>query len=232
MLVMASTISRRGRAGSLKGKHGLSRLGRPAPRLGSRLQLTGICLVRNGGLWRSPQSFQILLRSPKDIVVVSEPPLWNLESASWILEVLLAILALIVIWMLVLRRSFDSQVRVLREKLRRGAILEERNRIARELHDTLEQELAAITLHLDLASDCFQKAPDQAHHALDTARKMSRHSMVEARRSVWDLRSHLLEQGTLSSALANAVEPLAGHSLAKVHVEVKGKSKRLTSAVR
>jgi signal transduction histidine kinase len=208
-----------------------SRLRRSIPRLGSRLQLTGICLVRNGGLWRSPQSFQILLRSTKDIKVLSEPPLWNLQSASWILEALLAILVLVVVWMLVIRRSLESQVRVLRGKLQRGAVLEERNRIARELHDTLEQDLAGITLHLDLAADCFHKAPGEARKALDTARKMSRHSMVEARRSVWDLRSHLLEQGTLSSALANAVEPLAGRSPAKVHVQVKGKSKRLNSMV-
>ncbi len=80
-------------------------------------------------------------------------------------------------------------------------MLEERNRIARELHDTLEQELAGITMQLDLAVDCFQQAPVVAQHALETARSMSRHSMIEARRSVWDLRCQLLEDGDLISAL-------------------------------
>jgi signal transduction histidine kinase len=208
-----------------------SGLRHPLPRLGSHLQLTGICLVRNGGLWRSPQSFQMLLRSPKDINVLSEPPLWNLQSAGWVLEALLASLVLVVAWMLVIRRSLKAQVQVLREKLQRGAVLEERNRIARELHDTLEQDLAGITLHLDLAADCFKKAPEQARQALNMARQMSRHSMVEARRSVWDLRSHLLEHGTLSSALASAVEPLLARSAAKLHVRVNGKTKRLSSTV-
>ena len=71
--------------------------------------------------------------------------------------------------------------------------MEERNRIARELHDTLEQELAAITMQLDLACECFEQGPTVARQAIETARSMSRHSMIEARRSVWDLRCHLLE---------------------------------------
>src|SRR6185437_11404969 len=71
-------------------------------------------------------------------------------------------------------------------KIKTQLVLEERNRIARELHDTLEQELAGITMQLDLATDCFHQAPRVAQQALQTARDMSRHSMVEARRSVWD----------------------------------------------
>ena len=140
-------------------------------------------------------------------------------------------LLVVVVWMLVVRQRFKSQVRMLREKLQRGAVLEERNRIARELHDTLEQDLAGITLHLDLAADCFTQAPEQARHALDTARCMSRRSMVEARRSVWDLRSHLLEKGTLGSALAHAVEPLYNRSSAKVEMRVLGKVIRLDPTV-
>ncbi|MDQ2840386.1 MAG: sensor histidine kinase [Acidobacteriota bacterium] len=60
---------------------------------------------------------------------------------------------------------------------------------------------------------------------------MSRRSMVEARRSVWDLRSHLLENGTLSSALAQAVEPMAARSHVKIDVNVKGEAMRLDSTV-
>ncbi len=200
---------------------------RALPPSGSRLRLTGVCLVHNGGLWRAPQSFQILLRSMEGVDVLSTPSLWNLRSASLVLEVTLCVLLAVVVWMLVIRKRFKAQVQTLREKLQRGAVLEERNRIARELHDTLEQDLAGITLHLDLAADCFDGAPEQARHALDMARRVSRRSMVEAHRSVWDLRSHLLEKGTLASALAHAVEPLAGRSSAKVEVQVNGKITRV-----
>ena len=201
------------------------------PLPGSRARLTGVCLVQNGGLWRAPQSFQILLRSTKDVKVLSAPSLWNLHSAGLVLAVTGGMLLAVVIWTLAVRKRLKAQVQALREKLQRGAVLEERNRIARELHDTLEQDLAGITLHLDLAADCFSRAPEQARHALDTARRITRRSMMEAHRSVWDLRSHLLEQGTLGSALAHAVEPLSSRSTAKVEVQIKGKMTRLDPTV-
>jgi signal transduction histidine kinase len=115
--------------------------------------------------------------------------------------------------------------------LKSSAVLEERNRIARELHDTLEQELAGITMQLDLAVDCFQQAPGVAQHALQTARDMSRHSMIEARRSVWDLRCQLLENGDLVSALKQIVEPLVPHEQTKVDFKVQGSPVRLPGPV-
>ena len=120
---------------------------------------------------------------------------------------------------------------IMRQRLRSSAVLEERNRIARELHDTLEQELAGITMQLDLAVDCFGQAPGVAQHALETARDMSRHSMVEARRSVWDLRCQLLENGDLVSALTQIVEPLVPREQTKVDFEVRGIPVRLPGPV-
>ena len=117
---------------------------------------------------------------------------------------------------------------VIRQKLRTSAVLEERNRIARELHDTLEQELAGITLQLDLAVDSFQGAPRIAQQAVETARNMSRHSMIEARRSVWDLRCQLLENGDLVSALSQIVEPL-GPRDGRIVVKIEGEHVRLPS---
>jgi signal transduction histidine kinase len=120
---------------------------------------------------------------------------------------------------------------LIRQKLRSSAVLEERNRIARELHDTLEQELAGITMQLDLAVDCFQQAPEVAKHALGTARDMSRHSMIEARRSVWDLRCQLLQDGDLVSALSQIVEPLVPRDQSKVKFKIQGSPVRLPGPV-
>jgi signal transduction histidine kinase len=75
--------------------------------------------------------------------------------------------------------------------------------------------------------DCFQQAPSVAHQALETARNMSRHSMVDARRSVWDLRCHFLENGDLVSALKNVVASLNLRDT--VRVEVTGNPVRLPS---
>jgi len=196
--------------------------------LNSEVRVTGICLVRSGGLWHIPQSFRMLLRSEHDVVVLSTPSWWNLRHTLWLLGITVGVLLMALIWTFVLRRRIREQMEVIRQKLRTSAVLEERNRIARELHDTLEQELAGITLQLDLAVDSFNGASRIAEQAVETARNMSRHSMIEARRSVWDLRCHLLESGDLVSALRQIVLPLAprdGH----IEVKIEGEQVRLPS---
>jgi signal transduction histidine kinase len=197
----------------------------------SDVQVTGICLVRSGGLWQIPQSFRLLLRAPQDVVVLKTPSWWNPSHTLWLLGITAGVLMAVMVWVVVLGRRLQEQMTIIRQKLRSGAVLEERNRIARELHDTLEQELAGITMQLDLATDCFQKAPRVAQQALETARDMSRHSMVEARRSVWDLRCQLLQDGDLVSALKQIVEPLVPRGQAKVDFKIQGSPVRLPGAV-
>ncbi len=199
--------------------------------LNSELRVSGICLVRAGGLWRVPESFRMLLRSQDDIVVLHTPSWWNLRHTLWVLGITVPVLLIMIGWNLLLGRRVREQMAVIRQKLRSGAVLAERNRIARELHDTLEQELAGITMQLDLAVDCFQQVPDVSKRALEMARNMSRHSMTAARRSVWDLRCHLLENGDLVSALSQAVAPMATGDAMKIDVEVKGTASRLPSAM-
>lgn len=198
--------------------------------LNSQVRVTGICLVQNGGLWSVPQSFRVLLRSPQDLVVLRAPSWWNLRHTLWVLGATLGVLLVVIAWIFVLGRRLREQMELIREKIRRGAVLQERNRIARELHDNLEQELAAITMQLDLAVDCFQQVPKVARQALETARDMSRHSMVDARRSVWDLRCHLLEEGDLISALRQTVQVPERSEDVKVEVNVRGTPARLPGA--
>ncbi len=197
----------------------------------SGVRVTGICLVRSGGLWQTPQSFRMLLRLPGDVVVRTTPSWWNPRHILWLLGVTGGVLLAVMVWVVVLGRRLQEQMAVIRQKLRSSAVLEERNRIARELHDTLEQELAGITMQLDLAVDCFQQAPGVAQHALETARDMSRHSMVEARRSVWDLRCQLLENGDLVSALTQIVEPLVPREQTKADFKIEGSPVRLPGPV-
>ena len=215
-----------------------ARLQSPAPRdlqkyipPDSDLRVTGICLVRAGGIWHSPESFRLLLRSRDDITILRTPSWWNLRHTGWVLTATGIILLLVIAWVVVLRRRLREQMNLIRQKLRGNAVLEERNRIARELHDTLEQELAGITMQLDLATDCFQRSPGLARSAIDMARNMTRHSMMEARRSVWDLRCHLLENGDLVSALTQAIQPMVALDQAKIQVRIEGDPYRLSPEI-
>jgi signal transduction histidine kinase len=171
------------------------------------------------------------VRSADDVQVLRAASWWNLRHTLWVLGITAGALLFVLAWVAVLGRRLREQMAVVRQKLRSGAVLEERNRIARELHDTLEQELVGITMQLDLASDCFEQVPTVAHEAIENARRMSRHSMVEARRSVWDLRCHLLESGDLVSALRETVRPLAPSDGVRINFAVTGVPARLPSSI-
>jgi len=145
----------------------------------------------------------------------------------WLLGITVGILVAVTAWVVLLGKRLREQIFITRQKLKHSAVLEERNRIARELHDTLEQELTGITMQLDLATDCFQQAPRVAQQALVAARDMSRHSMIEARRSVWDLRCQLLEHGDLVSAIPQVVEALFSREHGRINVTITGTPVRL-----
>lgn len=84
----------------------------------------------------------------------------------------------------------------------RLATIEERNRLAREIHDTLAQGLAAITLQLEAADALADSRPQRAHEAIQRALVLARNNLEEARRSVMDLRAAPLQDRTLPEALA------------------------------
>ena len=97
-----------------------------------------------------------------------------------------------------------------------GAV-EERNRLAREIHDTLAQGLAAITLQLETADALLDADPKRAATALRQALKLARANLDDARRSVMDLRAAPLEGRTLSEALHAQADEFA----ARTGVEVR-----------
>ena len=92
------------------------------------------------------------------------------------------------------------------------AAVEERNRLAREIHDTLAQSLAAIAMRLETADALAESAPHRLSDAVRHALALTRSTLDEARRSVLDLRAAPLEGRTLAEALhalASEFHPLS-----------------------
>ncbi len=85
-------------------------------------------------------------------------------------------------------------------------VLQERNRMAREIHDTLAQGFTGIILQLEAAEQSLKEDPDHAQEHLNRARTLARESLNEARRSVWALRPHELEQLSFTEALRQQIE--------------------------
>jgi signal transduction histidine kinase len=84
---------------------------------------------------------------------------------------------------------------------RRQAALEERNRIARDIHDTLTQGFAAILMQLQAAQRSHPSLPPAVAGAIDTAVDLARTHMIEARRSVGALRPQAAGEESLAAAL-------------------------------
>jgi signal transduction histidine kinase len=178
-----------------------------------------------------PELFQLLLRSADDVVVIRNPPWWTLARLLWMLAIMSVFLLAGFAWVFVLDRRVRHQTAIIQQKLQREAVLEERTRIAREFHDTLEQELVAITIQLETVADQFNTAPRVARQMLDLARNMSRRSLFEARRSVWDLRSHLLENSNLDNALREVTKLMSASSRVPISAQTSGLPRKLPPQV-
>ena len=110
-------------------------------------------------------------------------------------------------------------------------VLEERARLAREIHDTLAQGFVGISSQLDAVAMCLTDQTSPARKYLDMARKMARHSLTEARRSVMDLRSSVLEGQDLASALESGARVWTAGSGVAVTVDAGGPPAGLPQAM-
>src|SRR5262249_29305168 len=206
--------------------------GKPLPN-GTRLHLTGVYAARGAnppsGLGVS--SFEILLNSVADINVLARPPWWTTKRIMGLLEAMAVVLVAGSLWVFTLKRRVRVQTNTIRHQIERHATMEERARIAREFHDTLEQALAGIGLQLNGLADVLRNAPAEALRIFGVARSMVRHSQEEANRSVRNLRTFALEQSNLSTALSQLAVQTRNGWTGNIEVGVSGPSPRLPARV-
>jgi len=148
-----------------------------------------------------PQSCSLAAQNLADIPLWNAPPWWTpLRILAAVGAALAA--ALTALWLRTQRRWREECHD--REKARAlfAAVLGERNRMAGEIHDTLAQGFAAISVQLEALGDRLGPMPDDTSRHLDLARQLVRQGLTEARRTVWALRAQALEEGSLGDALA------------------------------
>jgi signal transduction histidine kinase len=166
---------------------------------GSRLDITGLVSLAPGPLsvpYQQGQQLQILMRSPADIRLVRRPPWWTpgrVFAAAGLL-----FLAMLGGFGYARSRRKAAQAAQRREF---EAVLAERSRCAREIHDTLAQGLTSISLRLECAREDVPLKPDRAMGHLEEARTLVRSSLREARRAVWNLRLEAPDGAGLMSSL-------------------------------
>jgi signal transduction histidine kinase/ligand-binding sensor domain-containing protein len=144
---------------------------------------------------------------------------WNTQGATlvfelrphfyqtlWFFAVLGAAMAGLVVLLL--------RMRLVRAEREFRAVLGERNRIAREIHDTLAQGYVGISVQLELLSELLkQNKPAAAVKHLDKTRDFVRAGLADARQSIWSLRSQDAGEITLPVQIRRMVEQADGHGM-------------------
>ena len=185
----------------------------------ARLRITGICENVPGegvsSLQVSPMFF-IRVSAADDVRVISSPPWWSAGRILWLLGAVVGCAMLVGIWAVALRRRVAIQTGVIEAQVHRAGAHEERQRLARELHDSLEQEMTGVGLQLETALARLANDPDAAKLSVERARRLLHRAQRETRETIWDLRSSPNDPSVLPGLLTEILGPLveaAGSSL-------------------
>jgi signal transduction histidine kinase len=187
---------------------------------GSRLRVTGIAQITSAGAFvplQEEDKLLLRLRSPDDIAIDALPPWWTTPRVTMAAAAIIAA-------MLAIYARARSKRRREQETQRREfeAVLSERGRFAREIHDSLAQGLTSISLQLECVRDEVVTDPDKARAHLETARSLVRDSLREARRTVWNLRPLALGEADLATALQRFANDLTRDGKVSCSQEIEG----------
>jgi signal transduction histidine kinase len=213
----------------------------PAPEdgfdIGGVLSLTGICertvSPRAHLLGGHPDGFLLRLRGPADAEVLRGGGWFTARRLAVVAGVVGAGLLAATAWALVLRervRRRDAQLaRQVRSRheaeIAFQATLAERNRLACELHDSLQQHLTAAALQLDAAGLAVRHGAAGVGDHIAAARGQLATTQDELRRSLWDLRRQ--DRPDLLAELRDLGESMALGAGLRVGVRAAGEPRRL-----
>jgi signal transduction histidine kinase len=196
--------------------------------VGSRLELVGVYLAHSpNSPGQSASAFDLMLNDAGGLKVLVRPSWWTVRRVLALLSGMTAVLLVVGLWVVTLKRRVTAQTEIIRRQVAREATLDERTRLAREFHDTLEQALAGLAIQLNALAGALRGAPQQALKILSLARSMVRHSQEEARRSVRNLRALHLEERDLPTALSEMAAQARNGWQGKLQVRVTGTPQKL-----
>ena len=197
--------------------------------IGCVLEVAGICLIETEN-WRpnAPfphvEGFAIVVRTPKDIRIISRPPWWTPRRLLTVIGALLAALAGVFAWNRSLNRLAERRGRELTEETVARATADlkvgERTRLAIELHDALSQNLTGAALEIETSDVLIDDSQAQAHHHLGIAAKTVKSCREELRNCLWDLRNDALGEKTMDAAIRRTLAPIMDGTILSMRFNV------------
>ena len=184
--------------------------------MGSVVEVTGICLVKTESLRPNEpipmiEDVAVVLRNDSDVAIIEAPPWWTAQRLFVLVAVLVAVIFLVVLWNLLLHRVSERRGNALaKEKVQRmetALKVEERTRIAVELHDSLAQNLTGVSLEIDSAEQLAGRNFEGMLQHLRIAARTLQSCRNELRNCLWDLRCRALEEKDLNEAIRRAIAP-------------------------
>jgi len=192
---------------------------------GCKIQVVGT-FVTEGDNWRLNAPFprirewSLVVNDPSSIVILESPPWWSVRRLFVLVSVLFAVLAASFVWIYALRLLANRRGRALfKEQIARADAqlrVEERTRLATELHDSLSQNLSGIACQINVAK--LTAGDDETRKLLKTAERMLQSSRTELTRCIGDLRCDTLEDPDFSAAISKNLDMLA--LPANIHVRL------------
>ena len=183
---------------------------------GYTVEVTGICVLdfetwRPNAAFPRITGFTIVPRSDADISILARPPWWTPQRLFILLCILLPIILASVILNFILRRLVERRSRaLLREqsaKLAEVLRVDERTRLAAELHDSVAQDLTGISMQIETAEDLAANASENLRRILGTASRSLLNCREELRNCLWDLRNHALDERNMGDAITRTLKP-------------------------
>jgi len=197
--------------------------------LGCDLDVTGICIMeakswRDDNLFPVLGGFTLVPRSGDDIRVLSRPSWWTPGRLLIVIGSLFLTLVAFVVWNRILNRLIKRRSQQLfREQVAHAGSdlkVDERTRLAVELHDSLSQTLTGVSFQIDAAEKARQRDPSRIEKHLAIAKRTLLSCREELRNCLWDLRNNALEESDTTTAIRRTVEPHLGEAQLILDVEV------------
>ena len=188
------------------------------PSVGARIEVRGVCYAdfesdKSTMVFPRFRGFIVIPRVADDIRVLVSAPWWTAGRLLVLTALLLSLVVFFVVWSVLLKRLAAKRARELADEriasARAELKVEERTRLAVELHDSLSQTLTGVALQIDAAESAAAEGV-RADGFLTTARRMLDSCRQELCACLWDLRGRTFEEKDMTEAILRSVRPRVG----------------------